>query len=271
VSFYSRDEAKGASVGLKFGEAMACSSTAFNVPAALRPQWIRPLQQRIISVRGGERAALLCSSKSDAARLATLPAASSHSSHGNLRHSRIIARKVWESAVTPGAVCIDATSGNGSDTVQLARLAGPTGLVHALDIQPEAVSATELCVAEAMAAGEKLAPVRGAVRCHTSFCGLERVDKGCVSAVTYNLGWFPGRDADRRVVTNAHSTLASLCAAAELVKVGGVITIMAYVGHLEGPAEAAAVAGWVSKLDPKVWSSSAPMFFILERIAADRS
>ena len=41
-------------------------------------------------------------------------------------------------AVTPGSLVVDATAGNGNDTLFLARLVGQAGLVLAFDIQPEA-------------------------------------------------------------------------------------------------------------------------------------
>ena len=49
----------------------------------------------------------------------------------------------WISRVVlPGDTVVDATAGNGHDTVFLARLAGPSGQVHAFDVQEEAIRAT---------------------------------------------------------------------------------------------------------------------------------
>ena len=49
----------------------------------------------------------------------------------------------WISRVVfPGDAVVDATAGNGHDTVFLARLAGPSGQVHAFDVQEEAIRAT---------------------------------------------------------------------------------------------------------------------------------
>ena len=44
--------------------------------------------------------------------------------------------------VSPGDAVVDATAGNGHDTVFLARLVGPSGQVHAFDVQEEAIRAT---------------------------------------------------------------------------------------------------------------------------------
>ena len=46
-------------------------------------------------------------------------------------------------SIQKGAFCIDATAGKGHDTLFLAQLVGDTGHVLAMDIQSEAVAATE--------------------------------------------------------------------------------------------------------------------------------
>jgi hypothetical protein len=45
------------------------------------------------------------------------------------------AKAAWSSLVSPGDTVIDATCGNGHDTLALARLVGPRGCVIAMDIQ----------------------------------------------------------------------------------------------------------------------------------------
>lgn len=49
------------------------------------------------------------------------------------------AKAAWASLVSPGDTVVDATCGNGHDTLALARLVGPHGCVIALDIQVSAV------------------------------------------------------------------------------------------------------------------------------------
>ena len=46
-----------------------------------------------------------------------------------------------EEQVKEGDICIDATMGNGNDTLLLSRLAGPDGQVLAFDIQEQALQA----------------------------------------------------------------------------------------------------------------------------------
>ena len=47
-----------------------------------------------------------------------------------------------EEQVKPGDFCIDATMGNGNDTLLLSRLCGESGQVLAFDIQEQAVNHT---------------------------------------------------------------------------------------------------------------------------------
>ena len=47
-----------------------------------------------------------------------------------------------EEQVKEGDICIDATMGNGNDTLLLSRLAGPDGQVLAFDIQEQALFLT---------------------------------------------------------------------------------------------------------------------------------
>jgi hypothetical protein len=199
---------------------------------------------------------------------------SSASSHGNLRHSRTLLRLVWDGAVRHGAVCIDATCGRGSDTLQLAERAGPDGLVHALDVLPRAIAETEARVAAAAECG--MARVACELRSHESFDGLERVETGSVSAVVYNLGWYPGAGADRSLTTAAASTARSLAEAARVVRVPGVVTVTGYFHQAGGGEEVEAVEAWAAALDVKKWSvakvaypnrAGAPCVFVCERFS----
>ena len=56
-----------------------------------------------------------------------------------LRSARYLARDVLERAVRPGDTVVDATMGNGHDTLMLCEAVGPAGRVYAFDIQQDAV------------------------------------------------------------------------------------------------------------------------------------
>lgn len=155
------------------------------------------------------------------------------------------ARKLIEERVGPGDTVIDATVGNGVDTLFLARLTGEQGNVYGFDIQPEALAKTE----------EKLAsetyPLSSTVhlllRSHAEMKeALPDSLQGEVSAVMFNLGYLPGYDQD--IITHPDSTLPALNAAIALLKPRGILTLIVYPGHEGGQPESVAVLNWASKL-----------------------
>ena len=66
-----------------------------------------------------------------------------------LRSARWIAADVLRQVVQPGDTVVDATLGNGHDTLMLCELVGETGRVIGFDIQPDAVERTRERLADA--------------------------------------------------------------------------------------------------------------------------
>ncbi len=52
------------------------------------------------------------------------------------------AKTLLSSVINEGDIAVDATAGNGHDTLFLANLVGETGFVYAFDIQQQAVDVT---------------------------------------------------------------------------------------------------------------------------------
>ena len=145
------------------------------------------------------------------------------------------AHQLVREVVRPGEVVIDATAGNGHDSLFLARLVGPQGTVFAFDVQPQAIEQTQRRLNEAGCANVALlqydhARLQAAVR--------ERCQDE-IAVVMFNLGYLPG--SDKTVTTRMESTLAAIDGAIELLRPGGMLTVIAYPGHPGGAEEAAAV------------------------------
>src|SRR5262245_52101665 len=115
----------------------------------------------------------------------------------------------------------------------LSELVGSSGRVFAFDVQPEALACT--------AASLRDAPNVTLLQCdHAEMrAAIPPVDCGYVG-VMFNLGYLPGDD--HSVTTQTASTLAAIRAALELLRPGGVLTVLAYTGHAGGAEEADAVA-----------------------------
>lgn len=160
----------------------------------------------------------------------------------DLKSARNWAEELLRQAVEPGAAVIDATMGNGYDTLWLAGLVGETGRVYAFDIQREAVERT----------GARLEEAGLADRATLFHAGHERIAElvpGPVDAAVFNLGWLPGTDKTLR--TRADTTLTAVNAALDKLKEGGLLTVCAYPGHEEGRVELEALLRWARALPPE--------------------
>ncbi len=147
--------------------------------------------------------------------------------------------------IREGDLVIDATAGNGHDTVFLAECVGPQGRVLAYDIQESAIRFARMRVSAADLAGR--------VEFHSCSHGemAEHAPAESVSAVMFNLGYLPGED--HRVTTEARETLRAMEAAAALLMPGGVLSVVCYPGHAIGAEEAGQVEAWFGLQAGRGW------------------
>lgn len=151
-----------------------------------------------------------------------------------------MARQIISSCLGPGDTAVDATVGNGRDTVFLARLVGERGKVWAFDIQQQALAAAATLLAK-----EKLASRVELL--HSGHEELARFAGDKLGAVMFNLGYLPG--GDHSIVTRPSTTLFALQAALPKLRPGGVITIVIYSGHEGGKEEERSLLSYCSGLD----------------------
>ena len=150
------------------------------------------------------------------------------------------ARDLINSALTPGDTAVDATVGNGQDTLFLAECVGPTGRVVGFDIQPAALTATARRLREAGLEERVELLLRGHEHMTARFAGSASLPRP--RAAMFNLGYRLG--GDKSVITRPATTLTALASALELVVPGGVITVVLYPGHEGGRVETEAVFSW---------------------------
>jgi tRNA G37 N-methylase Trm5 len=162
-----------------------------------------------------------------------------------------LAHHYWKKIVKPGDIVIDATCGNGYDTLFLAQLLleDEKGLLIAIDKQPEAIEAVKARLA-AQISGRRLPCIRYETRCHSRF--PDDLDKESVALAVYNLGYLPG--GDKTMTTMCPTTHQSLEAALPLIQHGGAVSITCYPGHSEGKREEEMIIEFSSNLDPRIWS-----------------
>ena len=150
------------------------------------------------------------------------------------------------SFVRDGQTAIDATCGNGNDTLLLARLVGTGGHVWGFDIQHQAVAET----------GRKLVEAELAGRVTLLRTGHEELTQHVavpVHVILFNLGYRPG--GDRTIITLPETTVSALEQSQHLLAEGGIIIVTVYPGHGGGTEEQATVEKWAAELDPHAWHS----------------
>ena len=156
-----------------------------------------------------------------------------------LRNARHLAADYMIRSIREGDRVVDATMGNGKDTLFLCGLVGETGHVYAFDVQAEAVERTKQRVAEAGFADRTTLLLAG----HETMA--EHVPAG-VQAVMFNLGWLPG--AEHIITTKTNTTLDAVHAAVSLIAPGGIVTVCVYPGHEEGTRELSALLEYARSL-----------------------
>jgi SAM-dependent methyltransferase len=156
-----------------------------------------------------------------------------------------LVHRLLEGVLVEGSCAIDATAGNGHDTLFLARLVGSTGQVLAFDVQAEAIESARSLLENARIA-ERVAFH------HESHARLaEHARPDSVDVVMFNLGYLPG--ANRSVITEVEGTLVALDASSEVLRSGGWLCVTCYPGHAGGDEEASAVERWMETRAASGW------------------
>ena len=145
-----------------------------------------------------------------------------------------------EDRLKPGDLAIDATTGNGHDSLKMAERIAPNGRLIAIDCQDAAIETS----GNRLRAHHLLQLCRFLKEDHaTALPALIAEHCNQAQAIVFNLGYLPG--SDKSVQTAPGSTLPALNAAAELLQPGGLLLVTAYRGHPGGIEEADAVARWM--------------------------
>lgn len=167
----------------------------------------------------------------------------------------------------PSAVALDATMGNGHDTLFLAKLAQR---VYAFDIQQQALQQTQKRLEEA-----------GCENVHLILDGHQNLDKYVTSplrAAIFNLGYLPSED--KTVITSPETTLEALEKILERLESGGRVALMVYYGHKGGEAEKNQVLDFASSLPQNLYTvmvyqpinqvHKPPFLIMIEKVKAEK-
>jgi len=180
------------------------------------------------------------------------------------------AHELFRTALQPGDIAIDATAGNGHDTLFLAQQVGSTGIVFAFDLQAVAIAKT--------ARRLKQAEIQNVTLFQEDHSRLQQSipneHHGQVAAIMFNLGYLPG--SDKTMVTDLNSTIVAIEQSLELLRSGGLLTVLAYTGHPGGKEETDAVGQLLTGLSADQYTVnlitadekrlSPPQLFVVQKV-----
>ena len=151
-----------------------------------------------------------------------------------------IIQDILKNVVVEGETVVDATCGNGYDTVFLAQLTGEKGKVFAFDIQEQAIERTK----------ERLKNAGLQDRVTLLLEGHQQMDLFVtkpIACAMFNLGFLPG--SDHKIQTNWPDTVIAMTKALHLLKKGGLLTVIIYYGKDTGYVERDKVLTFLAELD----------------------
>ncbi|MCK4492535.1 MAG: class I SAM-dependent methyltransferase [Methylococcales bacterium] len=138
---------------------------------------------------------------------------------------------------------IDATCGNGYDSLFLSRQVSSLGRVYSFDVQQRAIEATF----QRLQKENALAPLTLTLAGHEQMLDyIAKEDGGKIKAVMFNLGYLPC--SDKQIMTTSKTTLAALNSAQSILAPSAIMTILVYSGHEGGSDECQAVQTWCANL-----------------------
>lgn len=206
------------------------------------------------------------------------------------------AHQLVKERVVAGDYVIDATLGNGYDTLMLAQLVGDRGRVLSFDVQQQAFEKSRLLLEKHQA----LAPVLFICDTHANIkqhweqqsqhSSLHQIPSigqpsdlistpstlanSTPKVIMFNLGYLPG--ADKQYTTQVKSTLSALEQSLALLGKHGLVLVAVYPGHSEGALEDKAISAWVKQLDQRLFQvlryefvnqkNSPPYLLVIEKL-----
>lgn len=144
--------------------------------------------------------------------------------------------------VEKGEICIDATAGNGNDTLLLAELVGESGKVYAFDIQEQALQKTK----------ERLEENGLEDRVELILESHEKMEKWVqekATCIVFNFGYLPG--GNHFLSTKKESSIKAIESGLSLLKKGGIMSLCIYSGGDSGFEEKEGILQYLHMLDSK--------------------
>lgn len=152
-----------------------------------------------------------------------------------------------------GGLYIDATMGNGNDTLMLCELAGELGEVFAFDIQRQAVEATKTLLEQHHVT----------TNYHLILDGHENMDhyvqESTADVICFNFGYLPG--GEHEIATMASTSLIAIKKGLGLLKSGGMMSLCIYSGGDTGFEEKDCILNYLKELPAREYTVIVNYYF----------
>lgn len=152
-----------------------------------------------------------------------------------------LSKMMLSQVVKEGFKCIDATTGNGNDTLYLSELVGENGFVYGFDVQAVAVENTMTLLKEHGHSHYKII--------HDGHEKILNYIDEKIDFIIFNLGYLP--KADKSIKTKDDTTLQAIQASMKILKPFGILWIVVYPGHEEGKVESEVLESYFKTLNQK--------------------
>lgn len=160
----------------------------------------------------------------------------------SLNNAIMIAKHIAKIKVKYGSVVVDATVGNGNDTIFLSKLIGSQGKLFGFDIQATAINNTKF----------KLEELKNEDQVILINDGHENISKYVsenIDFALFNLGYLPG--GDHNIITQPDTTIKAIKSIIDRLNRGGAIVIVSYIRHEGGRLEFETIYDYLNKLNQK--------------------
>ena len=165
---------------------------------------------------------------------------------------------------------VDATAGNGGDSLFLAANAPDNAVIYSFDIQEKAISKTRNLLIE----HNVLSKVKLIEDNHEN---ITNYIADSIDIAMFNLGYLPG--GDHNITTQAASTATSVKKVLGLLSIGGFLTLIAYPGHESGQIEFDKVSNLFKSLPTRMFAVNSwvpintakkpPILYVIEKVRSE--
>ena len=158
-----------------------------------------------------------------------------------------LVKEIMNKVIKDGDLCIDATLGDGNDSLYMYKL---NANVIAFDIQEEAIESSKKLFSDNDISidNEKIKFILDSHSNIDKYLNENDKEKG-IKFATFNLGYLPS--GDKSIITNKDSTIDAISKILNYLHKEGVISIIVYYNHEGGLDEKLAVDKYLSELDSK--------------------